>query len=464
MARKTVRYTYRIRVSKRVDNALVREYGLCRAVWNHLVAESRNRHQQRRAFEHADLTTLYMDQKGILRDYFEFGYNEASRLLTMLRHTLVDESGRQWLAEGSAVTQQQMVRNFASARRRALMEQKNQIPTSRRHGLPKFKSQNTSLPSLNYSKDGFKLVEIDGRTRLKLAGGTLVSVVWSRRLPSVPKSVRVYKDSLGHWYASFVVILELVPMPGPPHAAIGIDWGVATTATTVHVDTVTGKRDFSDSYDLSHPQFGKAAAAELAAAQKRMARRRRPKDQPRTKGYARAQREAAKVYKRVANQRRDTGHKWARRVVAAHSKIAVEDFRPKFLAKTTMVKKSADAGIALLKNILIWQATIAGIDLRLVDPRYTTTDCADCDARTKHHLPLGQRTYTCESCGVSRSRDKNSAAVMVARAGFIPAGAEDVRPQKAAVPSRQSEPGIPRLVRERTQESCALTSTHEMSR
>ncbi len=420
----------------------MREYSLCRAVWNHMVAESRNRHQHRRAFKQSGLSTRYVDQRGMLRDCFEFGYNEASRWLTMLRHALVDEAGRQWLAEGSAVAQQQMVRAFASARRKALMDIKKRVPVSRRRGLPRFKSRRTSFPSLNYSKDGFRLAESDGRTRLRLAGGIVLSVVWSRQLPSLPRSVRVYQDSLGHWYACFVVLLELDAEPGPPSAALGIDWGVATTATTVHVDTSTGQKDFSDSYDLAHPQFGKAAAAELARAQKRMARRRGSKGQPKSKGYVRARREAARVYKRVANRRRDTGHKWARRVVAAHSKIAVEDFRPRFLAKTSMARKSSDAGIALLKGILIWHASVAGVDLQLVDPRYTTTDCANCDARTKHHLPLGQRTYTCESCGVSRPRDKNSAAVMVVRAGFIPGGAEDVRPGVAAVPTRQSEPEI----------------------
>lgn len=68
-------------------------------------------------------------------------------------------------------------------------------------GMPKWKSKREALPTLNYTRRGFRLQ--DGR--LHLAGGIVVAVVWSRELPAEPSSVRVYQDSLGHWYGSFVV-------------------------------------------------------------------------------------------------------------------------------------------------------------------------------------------------------------------------------------------------------------------
>lgn len=442
---RTVRYTYRLRPSASAERALVRQNDLARAVWNRLVAESKHRHEQRLAFEAAGIPTFYADAAGKTRDFFEFGTAEQDKYLSHLRRVLVDpDTGERWLAGGSSVVQQQLIRqDFAPARQKALMDRKNRIPVAQRRGLPRFKSRHTDLPSLNYTTRGFS---IDDQGRMRLAGGINVPVVWSRELPSAPKTVRVYQDALGHWYASFVVQIELTPMPGPPgDTALGVDWGVAETATTATVDTSTREIDEAINYDLLHPQFREKSAAPIAKQQRKMARRRRPKGQPKSKGYQKAQRDYAKAHKRVANQRKDTGHKWARRVAQENPRIAVEDFRPRFLSKTTMAAKSADAGIALLKSILIWQAIVAGADLRMVDPRNTTTDCANCDARTKHRLPLGQRTYTCESCGVSRPRDKNSAAIMVARAGFDPAGAEGVRPAESAVTLGHPEPGIPRL-------------------
>lgn len=77
-------------------------------------------------------------------------------------------------------------------------------------GRRKFKSAKRCLPSLMYyTKRGFALK--DGR--LCLAGGLSIPVVWSRELPSEPSSVRVYRDSIGHWYASFVVRRDDPPLP-----------------------------------------------------------------------------------------------------------------------------------------------------------------------------------------------------------------------------------------------------------
>lgn len=160
-----------------------------------------------------------------------------------------------------------------------------------------------------------------------------------------------------------------------------------------------------------------------------MARRRPKKGQPASKGYREAKKLRAKAHKKVARQREDTGRKWAKKVVRDHDAIAVEDFRPKFLARTTMARKAADAAIGATKAALIEMGRKHGRDIRLVHPAHTTMDCAHCDARAKHRLPLGERTYTCTACGNVSPRDKNSARVMLVRAGLNPAGADGARPQ-----------------------------------
>lgn len=162
-----------------------------------------------------------------------------------------------------------------------------------------------------------------------------------------------------------------------------------------------------------------------------MARRKPKKGRPSSKGYREARKLRAKAHKKVARQRADAARKWAKEVVRDHDAIAVEDFRPKFLAKTTMARKAADAAIGATKTALIEMGRKHGRNIRLVHPAYTAMDCGRCCARAKHALPLGERTYTCTACGNVSPRDKNSARVMLVRAGLTPAGADGTRPPGA---------------------------------
>jgi putative transposase len=317
------------------------------------------------------------------------GPAQLDKMLTEAR------AATRWLREGSSVPQQQIIRDFGKSRVKALKDIKARLPMRQRAGMPRIKRKRDALPSLNYTRRGFRLK--DGR--LHLAGGITLTVVWSRDLPADPTSVRVYRDSLGHWYASFVVetVTEALPETG---RSIGIDWGVKETATTT-----------SDPHDLPHRQHGKSAAAKLARHQRQMTRRKPARGKAASKGYRAASRAAAKIHKKVA-----------------FDQLAVEDFRPKFLAQSTMARKAADAAIGATKTALTEMARKHGRIVHLVHPAHTTMDCAECGARTKHALPLSERTYACTACGAVSPRDKNSARVMLVRAGLNPAGADCGRP------------------------------------
>lgn len=184
----------------------------------------------------------------------------------------------------------------------------------------------------------------------------------------------------------------------------------------------------SDAHDLPHAERGTKAGARLSGYQRMMARRKPARGQAGSKGYRRARKLTAKLHKKVARQRQDTARKWAKGVVRDHDAIAVEDFRPKFLARSTMARKAADAGIGATKAALIEMGRKHGRTVHLVHPAHTTMDCARCGARTKHALPLSERTFTCTECGAVSPRDKNSARVMLVRAGLNPAGADRGRP------------------------------------
>ncbi|MFH9729633.1 RNA-guided endonuclease InsQ/TnpB family protein [Streptomyces sp. NPDC017260] len=381
------RCTYRLRVSSTARSALLAEWARCRWIWNECVARSKKAHAEREKCGPARLDTM----------------------LTGAR------ARTPWLAEGSSVPQQQLIRDFGKSRAKALKDIKDRLPMHRRAGMPKYKKKRDVLPTLNYTRRGFRLKN----GRLHLAGGITLTVVWSRNLPAAPSSVRVYQDGIGHWYCSFVVSTEVRPLPGTGRV-LGVDWGVKDTATTT-----------SDAHDLPHAEHGKNAQAKLTRYDRMMARRRPKKGHAASGGYREAKKWRARTYAKIARQRQDAARKWAKKVVRDHDTIAVEDFRPKFLARTTMARKAADAAIGATKNALIEMGRKHGRDVRLVHPAHTTMDCARCGARTKHALPLSERTYTCTACGAVSPRDKNSARVMLVRAVLDPAGDEGARPSGA---------------------------------
>ena len=199
-----------------------------------------------------------------------FGPNEAAKHLTHLRHTVKDENGVLWLSTYSSVLQQQIVRAFSASRKKALLDRKNKKRA--RRGLPGYKSRRHALPTLNYVIGRFRLVDAGDTLRLKLTKGTVIPVVWSRRLPSAPTSVRVYRKPNGKWFASFVV--ETTPECDMPNtgSAVGIDWGVQETATTV---TVNEQGEVKESVDLDMPfgAYERKYEKLLAEAQRRMGRR-----------------------------------------------------------------------------------------------------------------------------------------------------------------------------------------------
>jgi putative transposase len=374
-----VRYRYKLRPGAAALTGLQREWDRCRWVWNQAVAR--------------------------LHDSGEW---ICDATLTGWRRE------HDWLAEGSVVAQQQMLRNFRAKRAKG-------------KGRRKFKSGKRTLPSLNYTRRGFAIK--DGR--LCLAGGLRIPVVWSRELPSEPSSVRVYRDSIGHWYASFVVRRDDAALP-VCERAIGIDWGVRAVATTTDPEC-----------DLAHSGYAKRASTELACRQRAMARRKPARGQRASQGYLAAKRAVAKLSKKVARQRQDRARNWARKVVANYGMLAVEDFKPQFLAKSRMARKSADTAIGASKAVLIEYAQRAGRKVVLVPPAYTTMTCSGCGARAKYRLLLSERIFVCESCGLTEDRDRNAARVILDRAGLNPAGAEAVRHSDLLEVRVLAEPEIP---------------------
>ncbi len=186
-----VRYTYRLRLSRTAEKALLAEWDRCRWVWNQCVEASTAAHRESMA------TGVKVDCGPALLDKRLTGWRGE----------------HDWLADGSSVAQQQTIRDFGQARAKALKDRKDKTLSPRqRRGMPRFKSKHRALPSLNYTLRGFGL---EG-TLLKLAGAIVVRPVWSH------VSCRPLRRACASTGVGPVVVL--FRRPAPRNATADADW------------------------------------------------------------------------------------------------------------------------------------------------------------------------------------------------------------------------------------------------
>lgn len=190
----------------------------------------------------------------------------------------------------------------------------------------------------------------------------------------------------------------------------------------IRAEGLTGLANFSCGQDvlsdgtvISNPRHHERAQARLRRAQRKVARRKKG-----GAGRKKAVRELQVAYAHVRNQRLDFQHKVARQVVSRFGLIAVEDLNVKGLAGSMLAKSVHDAGWSGFFSKLAYKAESAGRLLVWVDPRGTSQRCSGCGSEVRKELK--DRWHACPACGLSVSRDLNSAREIV-RLGLSLVGA-----------------------------------------
>ena len=93
--------------------------------------------------------------------------------------------------------------------------------------------------------------------------------------------------------------------------------------------------------------------------------------------------------------------------------IAVEDLEVNRMVHNRCLAKSiSDAAWSMFFALLLVKAANAGRTVVRVNPAYTSMTCNACGHRQK--MPLSERIYRCECCGVERGRDHNASLNILA--------------------------------------------------
>src|SRR5260221_11657481 len=269
-------------------------------------------------------------------------------------------------------------------------------------GYPRFRSH-PRYNSFTYKEfgngarldNGFLVLSKIGRIALR----------WSRPLEGTPKTVTISREADGFYVCFSCADVPMQPLP-PTGQETGIDVGLASFAT------------LSNGEHIWNPRWYRKAERRLKTAQRCVARRKKGSHRRR-----KAITLLARAHLKVQRQRQDFHHKEARKLLAAHDTIYLEDLQVANMVRTHRLAKSiSDASWARFRAILEAKAAYAGRRVVAVPPAYTSQDCSGCGEHVQKSLSV--RTHICPNpdCGLVLDPDEN-AARNIKRAGEALRGA-----------------------------------------
>jgi putative transposase len=391
---------YRLEPSRAQESVLLRHCSDARYVWNLCVEQE----------------SEWRPGRGAMPRFVE-----RCRQLTEAREAFA------WLADGSAIVQQQAVRDHDQAMRNFFAGTCKR-PTWRKAG----------------QHEGFRVVGVkpgDVRrlnrnwAQVKIPKAGWVRFRWSRPVPPDVKSFRVTRDRTGRWHVAFAVIPDPVPAPGTGEV-VGIDRGVKVSAALS-----TGEM-------LTVPGLSGREAARLRRLERKLARARRGSGR---RGQARTR--VARMKSTEASRRRDWAEKASTGIARRFDVIRVEDL--KIGNMTRSAKGTAEApgrnvkGKAGLNREIGksgWGLLVRRLQdkapgrVEKVQPAYTSQRCSACghvDRRSRE----SQAVFRCTACGYACNADVNAARniaaghAVKARGGDRAAGPVNREPQLPLLPA-----------------------------
>ena len=272
-------------------------------------------------------------------------------------------------------------------------------------GFPRFKSLD------RYSGWGYK-THGDGwkfdfgqqlkHGKLSLSGVGFLKVRGKARNLGIPKTLEI-QFKQGNWYAS--ITLATTPQRVSGTKAIGIDWGLETFATVSDSDNSIST--------IANPRTLRKKLKVLRSQQQSLSKKKLGSN-----NRKRARQHMAKLYLKVANQRKDFLHQITNKLVRDSALIAIEQLNIKNMTasggayKKGLNREILSAAPSGFHQMLRYKAEEAGtqwieIPTKRVKPSQT---CHGCGRQEKKLLSV--RSHVC-SCGAACGRDENAAKVIL---------------------------------------------------
>jgi putative transposase len=326
----------------------------------------------------------------------------------------------------------------------------------RRVGFPRFKRKGRAREACRFGTGAIR-VEPDRHHVVLPRLGRIKTHESTRKLARRLEAgtARILAATISHsggrWFVSFTCeVRRTVSGPRRPQARIGVDVGLRQLAV------------LSDGRQIPNSAPLHQALRQLQRLNRHLARRHGPltpdgsRQEP-SKGWQQAKRRLGRVHARVADLRRSGLHRITSELAQTYGTVVVERLNVAgMLRNRQLARHIADTGWGELRRQLGYKTAWAGGILLEADTFYPSSKtCSGC-GHVKAKLPLSERTYRCEHCGLVLDRDLNAARNLAALvhtgaqavAGSGPetqnARGADVRPRLAGQTAVNREAGTGR--------------------
>jgi transposase len=321
------------------------------------------------------------------------GWVEHCRQLTQAR------GEHAWLAAGSAVVQQQALRDYAQAMANCF---------NGTHGTPTWRKAGRH--------EGFRIVALrpghvrrlnrmTGEVYIPKAGW--VRFRWSRAVTEA-KSYRVTLDRAGRWHVAFAVIPGRIEGPGTGEV-VGVDRGVAVSAALS-----TGEL-------LTCPRLSAGKQRRLKLLQRKLARAKRGSNR-----RARLKLAIARLKAHEADARKDWAEKLSTGLARRFDMIRVEDLRVRDMTRSAKGAianpgRNVHAKAGLNREILAsgWGILVRRLEhkapgrVQKINPAHTSQRCSACGHAASENRK-SQAVFACTACGFAGNADVNAASNIAA--------------------------------------------------
>ncbi len=239
-----------------------------------------------------------------------------------------------------------------------------------------------------------------------------------RKIEGTIKTLAIKREGK-NYYAVFTTINEIKIPEVKNTNPIGIDLGLNSFVA------------MSDGTKIEKPKFMQQNRKRISHWQRIVTRRNLS-----SKRRKKAKTHLKKTYEYSTNQSDDYLHKLSDSLVnSGYTSFAVESLHIQNMVKNHRLAGAIqNASWNRFIQPLSYKAESAGLGIVKVDARNTSKICSNCG--NIQEMPLSERTYICNRCGMKKDRDVNSAITILNRATLGQRGShaqgENVRPQQEA--------------------------------